>query len=53
MKITYKAKEDCFAYDKVRHNCRALKEMCCRETGECKFYKTKIQFLRGASYGKK
>ena len=35
-----KVKEDCFAYDKKKNKCIALKELECKNK-ECKFYKNK------------
>ena len=39
-------KEDCFAYNKKKIKCEALKELYCFYEGKCKFYKTKEQILR-------
>lgn len=39
-------KEDCFAFTDSKHDCRALIELVCKKT-DCKFYKTKAQFLEG------
>lgn len=33
-----KVNEDCFAYDKKKKKCRALKELECAKN-ECRFYK--------------
>lgn len=43
-KVKKEAKKDCFAYDKKTHNCKALNECFCK-VEDCKFYKTKEQFL--------
>lgn len=40
-----KIKKDCFAYDKVRNSCKALKELYCRFE-DCNFYKTSEQRCR-------
>ena len=39
-------KEDCFAFTGSRLDCRALTELVCKKT-DCKFYKTKQQYLEG------
>ena len=48
--------EDCFAYDKSFHKCRALDDLYCKHE-DCAFYKTKKQYVKenslGYIYGKK
>lgn len=38
-------KKDCFAYDKDRNKCHALKRLYC-EMETCKFYKTEDQIRK-------
>ena len=48
MQITHTApttgvQSECFAYNKDKHNCNALKELVCKKQ-KCPFYKHKDQF---------
>lgn len=36
-------KTDCFGFDKAKQNCKALKELYCKNEN-CRFYKTKKQY---------
>lgn len=36
----FEVKKDCFAYNDIKNNCNALKELYCVKEN-CKFYKTK------------
>ena len=42
MVMRFGKKEDCFAYDKKRRDCKALNDLYCRFE-ECPFYKTEFQ----------
>lgn len=35
----FKVMKDCFAYDRVRHKCRALDDLYCCKEEHCSFYK--------------
>lgn len=38
-------KEDCFAYERDKHECKCLNELYC-ENENCKFYKRKEEIKR-------
>lgn len=39
LKYHYEPKENCFAYDKNKNECRALSELVCGCKEKCSFYK--------------